>query len=85
MRDPYPLLYHDVLILPLIQGSTPIRTMNVVVVHSLKVLALCEFVLSLDAVINTVKCFPRLEKLYIKVTPYIYQSVHLHFWSLIIT
>jgi len=67
MRDPYPLLYHDVLILPLIQESTAMSMMNVV--PNVKVLALSEVRLSLDAVIDTVKLFPHLEKLYIKVTP----------------
>ena len=65
------------------QGST-VASMTAVL-PSVRVFSLSDVKLCLDAAVNLVKCFPRLEKLYIKVTPYIYQSVHLHFWSLIIT
>ena len=39
------------------------------VVHSVKVIALSDIKLSLDAVIDLLKCFPNLEKLYIEVIP----------------
>jgi hypothetical protein len=39
------------------------------VVHSLKVLSLSGVKLCLHTVINLLKCFPQLEKLFIKVTP----------------
>ena len=55
------------LILCLTQESTTVSV--TIVVHSLKVLALSDAKLSLDAVIDLLKCFPNLEKLYIEVIP----------------
>ena len=48
-------------------GSTVVSMMNVV--DSVKVLSLSGVKLCLDVVINLLKCFPHLEKLYIKVNP----------------
>ncbi|XP_066398496.1 F-box/LRR-repeat protein At1g55660-like [Miscanthus floridulus] len=48
------------------QGST-IVSMSAVV-RSVKVLALCDAKLCLDAVLNLMQCFPHLQKLYIKIT-----------------
>ena len=48
-------------------GSTVVSMMNVV--DSVKVLSLSGVKLCLDEVINLLKCFPHLEKLYIKVNP----------------
>jgi len=39
------------------------------VVDSVKVLSLSDVKLCLDVVINLLKCFPHLEKLYFKVNP----------------
>jgi hypothetical protein len=48
------------------------------VVSSVKVLALSNVKLCLNAVINLMKCFPHLDKLYIQVTfvPECVQAVH---------
>jgi hypothetical protein len=50
----------------LTQGAHFVSLMTVV--HNVKVLALAQKHLSLDAVIEFLKCFPCLEKIYIKVT-----------------
>jgi len=52
----------------LTQGSTIVSM--TIVVHSLKIPALSDAKLSLDAVIDLLKCFPHMEKLYIKVILY---------------
>jgi hypothetical protein len=59
---------HDVLILPcLTQGSTLV-SLSGAVVSSVKVLALYDVKLSLDAVINLLQCFPHLQKSYIDLS-----------------
>ncbi|CAN6201885.1 unnamed protein product [Urochloa humidicola] len=64
----------------LVFGTTVIQNLCVVnfttVVYSVKVLAITTRNLSLDEVINIMRCFPRLEKLYIK--PSI--STHKNYW-----
>jgi len=48
------------------QGSQIVSVATMV--HNVKILAITQLDLSLDVVINFLKCFPCLEKLYIKVT-----------------
>ena len=59
------------------QGST-VDSMTAVL-PSVKVLSLSDVKVCLDEAINLVKCFPHLERLYVKVTPSLYQSVHAFF------
>lgn len=64
-----PLTDHGVTllcILCLTQGPRLVSFMTVA--PSVKILALLNMQISLDVVINFMKCFPCLEKLYIKVT-----------------
>ena len=48
------------------QGSQIVSVATMV--HNVKILPITQLDLSLDVVINFLKCFPCLEKLYIKVT-----------------
>ncbi|KAG0517044.1 hypothetical protein BDA96_09G054300 [Sorghum bicolor] len=50
-----------------VQGSNTIASMTAVVVSSLKVLAISNVKLCPGMVINLMKCFPHLEKLYIQI------------------
>jgi hypothetical protein len=52
-----------------LQGSNALSSKMAVVPQHVKVLALSGVKPCLDAVIDLMKCFPHLEKLYIKVTP----------------
>ena len=54
------------------------------VLPSVRVFSLSDVKLCLDAAVNLVKCFPRLERLYIKVTHCSKVCTHLHFWSICI-
>ena len=69
------------LILRLTQGSSIVNL--TAMVSSVKILAIPDVQLRLDAVINLLKCFPSLEKLYIKVTkrPYSYSANDEYFVS----
>jgi hypothetical protein len=66
MRNPMSLCLIMMLILCLTQGSSIVTLATVV--RSVKVLDFYSENLSLDAVINLIRCFPCLEKLYIQVT-----------------
>ncbi|CAL5077766.1 unnamed protein product [Urochloa decumbens] len=63
ISDRFPKLKFDTTIF---QGSNLVSM--AAVVHSVKILALTNNHLSLDVAINFIKCFPCLEKLYIRVT-----------------
>ncbi|CAL5091959.1 unnamed protein product [Urochloa decumbens] len=63
ISDRFPRLKFDTTIF---QGSNLVNM--AAVVHSVKILALTNNHLSLDVAINFIKCFPCLEKLYIRVT-----------------
>jgi hypothetical protein len=62
------------------QGST-VASMTAML-PSVRVLSLSDVKLCLDAGINLVKCFPHLERLYIKVTHCTKLCMHQHFWSI---
>lgn len=66
ISNPKSLCLIMMLILCLTQGSSIVTLTTVVC--SVNVLALTNVNLSFDAVINLIKCFPCLEKLYIQVT-----------------